>query len=149
MTTTTAPTLTVADVTVTTDHVGRVYAVIPDDVARILAVASREGIDPQARGIFFESVAHPAGSWAASTVRTIFDALLTSPDVADDVHEWGLGQYRTWGGGTFYGFIVGESGWDPDSRWWRDYAHTGDLRVRGTAAIASRSRRHLAGTCTF
>jgi hypothetical protein len=66
---------------------GRLYAVIPDDVARSLAVASRnavmgspsglcgaagwsclrwgaarEGTDPEARGTFFESDAHPADS---------------------------------------------------------------------------------------
>ncbi|MGW4087026.1 hypothetical protein ACWEGS_28740 [Streptomyces sp. NPDC004822] len=145
-----APTLTVADVTATTDHMGRVYAVIPDEVARLLAAASHEGIDPHQRGYFSqESTAHPADGWVASTVRTIFEALLASPEVAADVHEWGLGQYRTWDGGTFYGFIVGESGWDMSTHWWRDYDHTGDLRVRGTATIAPRSRRHLAGACTF
>ncbi|GAA2439242.1 hypothetical protein [Streptomyces glaucus] len=150
MATATMPTLTVADVTPTTDHMGRVYAVIPDDVARLLAAAALEGVGLNARGYFpQESVAHPADSWAAATVRTIFDALLASPVVTDDVHQWGLSQYRTWDGGTFHGFIVGESGWDANTRWWRDYDHTGDLRVRGNATIAPRSRRHLAGTCTF
>lgn len=148
--TVTLPTLTAADVTATTDNMGRVYAVIPDDVARPLAVASHEGIDPEARGYFSqESTAHPADGWVAATVRTIFEALLDSPDVRDDVHEWGLSQYRTWGGGTFYGFIVGQSGWDMDTRWWRDYENTQDVHVRGNATIAPRSRRHLAGTCTF
>ncbi|MEU9354936.1 hypothetical protein AB0D65_29075 [Streptomyces griseoloalbus] len=150
MTTAPAPALTAADVTVTTDNMGRVYAVIPDDVARLLAVASLEGVDMNARGYDpQESVVHPADSWAAATVRVIFDALLDCPDVTEDVHEWGLGQYRTWGGGTFWGFIVGRSGWDADTRWWRDYDRTGHLRVRGSATIAPRSRRHLAGTCTF
>ncbi|MCG8971831.1 hypothetical protein [Streptomyces sp. CL12-4] len=145
-----APTLTLDAVTVTTDHMGRVYAVIPDDVARPLAVAARKGIDPEARGYFSqESTAHPADGWVAATVRTIFEALLNSPAVADDDDKWGLGQYRTWGGGTFWGFIVGESGWNADTRWWRDHDHTGDLQVRGNATIAPRSRRHLAGTCTF
>ncbi|GAA5070514.1 hypothetical protein [Streptomyces similanensis] len=150
MSTATTPTLTAADVTVTTDHMGRLYAVIPDHVARPLAVASHAGIDPQARGYFSqESTAHPAGSWVAATVRTIFAALLASPVSAADVRERGLGQYLTWDGGTFYGFIVGESGWNADTRWWRNYETTGDLHVRGCATIAPRSRRHLAGTCTF
>ncbi|MEU6462201.1 hypothetical protein [Streptomyces sp. NPDC046976] len=146
----TPPILTVADVATTTDNMNRVVAVIPDDVARPLAAAALEGIDPNARGYFAQvSTAHPADGWVAATVRTIFEALLDSPAVSADVHEWGLGQYRTWDGGTFFGFIVGESGWDMDTRWWRDYNRTGDLRVRGTATIAPRSRRHLAGTCTF
>ncbi|MFF4542246.1 hypothetical protein [Streptomyces aureus] len=79
MTATTPLTLTTDDVTVTTDHAGRPYAVIPDDIARPLTIASLKGIDPQARGMFFESDPHPADSWAATTVRTIFEALLASP----------------------------------------------------------------------
>ncbi|MFD5814672.1 hypothetical protein [Streptomyces sp. NPDC127038] len=149
MTATTPRTLTTDDVTVTTDHAGRLYAVIPDDIARPLTVASLKGIDPQARGMFFESDPHPADSWAATTVRSIFEALLASPLAHEDVHTWGLGQYREFGGGTFYGFIVGESGWDPEARWWRDQERTGDLCVRGTASIAPACRRAFAGTCTF
>ncbi|MFE9769796.1 hypothetical protein ACFYPC_35630 [Streptomyces sp. NPDC005808] len=145
----TAPVLTTAAVTVTTDRMGRLYAVIPDDVARLLTVASHQGIDPEARGIFFESDAHPANSWATATVRTIFEAVLSSPLSAEDVHTWGLNLYRKHDGGTLYGFIVGESGWDPDTRWWRDPDHTRDLCVRGNASIAPADRRALAGTCTF
>ncbi|MFF4543693.1 hypothetical protein ACFY1J_05510 [Streptomyces sp. NPDC001406] len=148
-TVTAAPTLAVTDVTVTTDNMGRAYAVIPDAVARPLAVAALQGIDPNARGIFFESDAHPADSWVATTVRTIFDAVLASPVAAEVDHAHGLWLYRKFDGGTFYGFIVGESGWDADARWWRDYPQAGDLRVRGCASIASKDRRALAGTCTF
>ena len=145
-----APTLTVADVTVTTDHMGRAYAVIPDEVARRLTAASLEGVDMEARGYFAqESIAHPADSWAALTVRVIFDALLASPEIQEDVHLWGLSQYRTWDGGTFFGFIVGESGWDMDTRWWRDEPRNRGLCVYGNATIEPRSRRHLAGTCRF
>ncbi|MFB6629943.1 hypothetical protein ACFCWY_08615 [Streptomyces sp. NPDC056362] len=143
------PVLTPADVTVTTDHAGRAYAVVPDDVARLLADASRKGIDPEARGISFESDLHPADSWTARTVRTIFEAVLASPAATEDHDAHGLAQYRKWDGGTFYGFIVGTSGWDTDTRWWRDYAHTRDVRVSGSANIAARDRRSLAGTCTF
>ncbi|EMF20384.1 hypothetical protein H114_32614 [Streptomyces gancidicus BKS 13-15] len=144
-----APTLTADQVTVTADQMGRPVAVVPDDVARLLAAASREGIDPEARGIDFESVAHPADSWVAVTVRTVFEAVLAArPDDADDLSS-GLGQYRTYGGGTFYGFIVGTSGWDPDTRWWSDYDNTRDVHVGGFPTIAHRDRRRLAGTCTF
>lgn len=149
MTETTAPTLTTNDVTVTTDHAGRPYAVIPDDVARPLALAAGQGIDREARGMFFESDPHPAGSWTAATVRTIFEALLASPLARDNVRAWGLAQYREFDGGTFYGFIVGESGWDPDTRWWRNPETTADLSVRGNASIMPNCRRALAGTCTF
>ncbi|WP_406834800.1 hypothetical protein ACICHK_00065 [Streptomyces sp. AHU1] len=145
----TTPTLTTNDVTVTTDHANRPYAVIPDDIARPLAIASLKGIDPEVRGIFFESDAHPADSWAATTVRTIFEALLASPLAREDVHTWGLGQYREFDGGTFYGFIVGESAWDPETRWWRDCDRARDLCVRGNASIAPACRRAFAGTCTF
>ncbi|RPE39796.1 hypothetical protein EDD90_2814 [Streptomyces sp. Ag109_O5-1] len=141
-----APTLAVTDVT--TDHAGRVYAVIPDTVARPLALAALEGIAPDARGVFFESVAHPANSWAAATVRTVFEAVLATRPEEHDVCS-GLGLYRKYGGGTFYGFIVGASGWDAGTSWWRDYADTGDLRVRGCATIAHASGGTLAGTCTF
>ncbi|WP_438948365.1 hypothetical protein [Streptomyces mirabilis] len=131
------------------EDAGGLYAVIPDAVARALAVAAKAGINPEARGAFFESSPHPADSWAAATVRTIFEAVIAvRPEDAEDVSS-GLGQYRTWDGGTFYGFIVGESGWDTAARWWRDYERTGDLRVRGNASIAFASRRALAGTCTF
>ncbi|MFK0294287.1 hypothetical protein ACIQU6_27970 [Streptomyces sp. NPDC090442] len=147
--TATTPTLTVADVTVTTDAAGRLYAVIPNTVARLLAIAAREGINPNARGIDFQSVAHPANSWAATTVRTIFEAILAArPDEANNVCS-GLGLYRRYGGGTFYGFICGEGAWDADARWWRDYDNTHDLRIRGTATIAASDRGHLAGTCAF
>ncbi|MFF5655234.1 hypothetical protein [[Kitasatospora] papulosa] len=146
---TTAPALAVDDVTVTTDHNGRAYAVIPDAVARPLAAAALEGIDPEARGIFFESAPHPADSWAATTVRTIFEAVLASPVAAEDIHAFGLNLYRRFDGGTFYGFVVGASGWDTEARWWRDYKNTRDVRVRGTASIAYASRGPAAGTCTF
>ncbi|MFM9632798.1 MULTISPECIES: hypothetical protein [Streptomyces] len=145
----TAPVLTTDAVTVTTDHMGRLYAVIPDDVARPLAVAARKGIDPQAHGTFFESDPHPADSWASTTVRTIFEAVLSSPLSQEDDHAWGLDLYLKYGGGTFYGAIVGESGWNPDTRWWRDYEQTRDLRVRGSASIVAASLPALAGTCTF
>lgn len=99
----TAPVLTTDAVTVTTDHMGRLYAVIPDDVARPLAVAARKGIDPQAHGMFFESDPHLADSWAATTVRTNFEAVPSSPLAQDDDHAWGLNLYPKYGGGTFYG----------------------------------------------
>lgn len=146
--TTATTTLTVTDVTVTTDGMGRPYAIVPDDVARLLHTASRAGIDPEARGIYFETTPHPADSWVATTVRTIFDAVLASPVADDDHHAHGLWQYRKWDGGTFYGWIVGESAWDADTRWWREYGKHNDLISRG-ATIASKDRRHLAGTCTF
>lgn len=50
MAATTAPVLTTDAVTVTTDRMGRLYAVIPDDVARPLTVAARKGIAPEAHG---------------------------------------------------------------------------------------------------
>lgn len=146
---TAAPALTVEQVTVTTDHMGRAYAVVPDAVARLLRTASLKGIDPEARGISFESAPCPADSWEAATVRVIFEAVLASPVAADDDHACGLRLYRKYDGGEFFGFIVGESGWNPDARWWRDYATTGDVRVGGNACIASKDRRRLAGTCTF
>ncbi|WP_331740708.1 hypothetical protein OG613_46960 (plasmid) [Streptomyces sp. NBC_00015] len=141
--------LTTDAVTVTTDHMGRLYAVIPDDVAHPLAITARKGIDPQAHGMLFESAPHPADSWAATTVRTIFEAVLSSPLAQDDDHAWGLDLYPKYGGGTFYGAIVGESRWNPDTRWWRDYEQTRDLRVRGSASIVATNRPALAGTCTF
>ncbi|MCX4976513.1 hypothetical protein [Streptomyces sp. NBC_00620] len=147
-TATTAPTLTTADVTVTTDHAGRVYAVIPDDVARPLAVAAKEGIDPEARGTFFESRRHPADSWAAATVRTVFTALLDALSETPDVIA-GLGLYRRSDGGTFYGFIVGTSAWGAEARWWLDYGQHDDLIVRGAASIEHATRGTIAGTCTF
>jgi hypothetical protein len=145
----TLPTLAVDDVTVTTDLMGRPYAVLPDDVAAPLAAASREGVDPNAVGVYFESATHAADSWVATTVRTIFDAVLSSPVAAEDDHAHGLSQYRKWDGGTFYGFIVGRSAWDMDARWWADYRHTRHLHVSGSACIATKDRRALAGTCTF
>ncbi|MEU8672682.1 hypothetical protein AB0C71_37965 [Streptomyces anulatus] len=147
MTTSPLP-LTAETVTVATDQHGRTYAVVPDDVARLLNAASREGINPDARGAFFESARHPADSWTATTVRTIFEAVLTAcPELGEDLSS-GLGQYRTYDGGDFRGFIVGESAWDADARWWRDYGHHNDLIVMG-ATIATNDRRSLAGTCTF
>ncbi|MFD8737420.1 hypothetical protein ACFV06_21205 [Streptomyces sp. NPDC059618] len=82
-------------------------------------------------------------------MRTIFEAPLASPLAHEDVHIWGLGQYREFDGGTFYGFIVGESSRDPETCWWRDYDRISDLCVRGTASIAPACRQALAGTCTF
>ncbi|MFF1517094.1 hypothetical protein [Streptomyces sp. NPDC058305] len=149
MTETTAPTLTTDDVTVTMDHMGRLYVVVPDEVARLLALAALKGIDPAAHGIFVESAPHPADSWTAATVRAVFEAVLSSPFAADHPDAWGLRLYRTHGGGTLLGFIVGESGWNSDTRWWRDYERTSDLRVRGCASIVPKDRPNLAGRCTF
>ncbi|MGW6290329.1 hypothetical protein [Streptomyces sp. NPDC055107] len=147
MTTSPLP-LTAETVTVTTDRMGRMYAVVPDDVARLLNASSREGTDPEARGAFFESTRHPADSWTATTVRTIFEAVLTArPELGEDLSS-GLGNYRTYDGGDFRGFIVGESAWDADARWWRDCDRDDDLIVMG-ATIATKDRRSLAGTCTF
>ncbi|MFE9812463.1 hypothetical protein [Streptomyces sp. NPDC005548] len=144
-----APVLAADSATVTTDRMGRLYAVIPDDVARPLALAARQGIDPEAHGIFFESDPHPARSWTATTVRTIFEAVLSSPVAAQDHDAWGLRLYRKYGGCTLLGFIVGESGRDTGTRRWRDFDTTDDLRVRGCASIVAASRPALAGTCTF
>ncbi|MET9776082.1 hypothetical protein ABZ023_17810, partial [Streptomyces sp. NPDC006367] len=63
-------------------------------------------------------------------------------------HAHGLWQYRKWDGGTFYGWIIGESAWNADTRWWRDHRQHTDLISRG-ATIASKDRGRLAGTCTF
>ncbi|MFJ2112438.1 hypothetical protein ACIOEX_11185 [Streptomyces sp. NPDC087850] len=141
-TTYTGPTLLRAEVTVTTDATGRVYAIIPDDVARPLAAASTEGYDPAARGIYFESVPHAAGSWVAATVRVIFGAVLDAmPD------RRGLRDYSQRDGGDFYGVIAGESAWDAEARCWERGEHN-DLIVTGNASIAW-GRGPLAGTCIF
>ncbi|WP_406368801.1 hypothetical protein OG788_02330 [Streptomyces sp. NBC_00647] len=51
MAATTAPDLTTDAVTVTTDRMGRLCAVTPDDGYRLIAVhAARKGIAPEARG---------------------------------------------------------------------------------------------------
>ncbi|MEU5748296.1 hypothetical protein ABZ804_22490 [Streptomyces sp. NPDC047726] len=148
MTTAPAPALTPADVTITTDHAHRLYAIVPDDTARLLNAASREGIDPKARGMFFQSETHAADSWPAATVRTIFEAVLAArPEMGRDLSS-GLGQYRTYDGGHFHGFIVGTSAWDTEARWWAEYGQHNDLIVQG-ASIATRDRGSLAGTCTF
>ncbi|MEU5978488.1 hypothetical protein [Streptomyces sp. NPDC047315] len=144
-----APVLTVAAVTVTTDQTGHAYAIVPDDVARLLTAISYEGIDRKARGIFFDSTRQPATSWAATTVRTIFEAVLASPVAAEDPHARGLSQYRKHDGGTFYGLIAAESAWDPDTRWWTDHRKYDHLIPRGTACIEYTGRRGLAGTCWF
>ncbi|MFG3399036.1 hypothetical protein [Streptomyces parvus] len=142
------PVLSTSDVTVTTDNAGRLYAVIPDDAARQLNAASREGIDPNARGAYFQSARHPADSWTAITVRTIFEAVLTArPEMGQDLSS-GLGLYRTYDGGNFRGFIVGESAWDSVTRWWRECGQHDDLITHG-ATIASRGCGSRAGTCTF
>ncbi|MET8717420.1 hypothetical protein ABZV52_30090 [Streptomyces sp. NPDC004735] len=145
----TAPVLTPDAITITTDHSGIPYAIVPDDIARLLRADSNAGIDPEARGIFFESTPHPALSWTAITVRTIFDAVLASPIAAEDDHAHGLSQYAKWDGGAFYGNIVGISAWDADARWWRSYGQHNDLIVSGFANIAHSTRGPLAGTCTF
>ncbi|MEU3137017.1 hypothetical protein ABZ691_30140 [Streptomyces sp. NPDC006854] len=142
------PALSISDVTVVTDSHGRLYAIIPDDSARRLNAASREGIDPEARGAFFESVQHPADSWTAAAVRTIFEAVLAAcPEQGQDLSS-GLALYRTHDGGNFRGFIVGESAWDPAARWWHEYGQHNDLISRG-AMIAARGCGSRAGTCTF
>ncbi|MFB8023577.1 hypothetical protein ACFC36_33945 [Streptomyces rubiginosohelvolus] len=142
------PVLSTSDVTVTTDNSGRLYAIVPDEIARRLNAASREGIDPNARGAFFRSVTHPADSWTATTVRTVFESVLSArPEMGQDLSS-GLGLYRTHDGGDFRGFIVGESAWDSATRWWREYGQHDDLITQG-AAIATRGCGSRAGTCTF
>ncbi|MFD9190327.1 hypothetical protein ACFWCA_19115 [Streptomyces phaeochromogenes] len=145
----TAPALTVDDVTITSDHGKRLHAVVPDAAARLIYAASKEGIDPEARGMFFESARHPADSWVAAAVRTVFEAVIASPLAADDVHAYGTRFYRDFNGGTLYGFIVGVSAWDAANRRLRTGDSTRDLIIVSNATIATNDRRSLAGTCTF
>ncbi|MFJ2745264.1 hypothetical protein ACIO3O_37030 [Streptomyces sp. NPDC087440] len=153
MTTATPPALTTDDITVTTDAMGRLVVIVPDDVARPLTTASHEGVNPKARSLTgIVSRDHAADSWAALTIRTIFAAVLDAYQartIPEHVHMYGLSQYAKWDGGTLYGHVVGTSGWDTDTRWWREYRKHNDLIPMGPFTIWTKDRRNRAGMCQF
>lgn len=122
---TTLDVLTVAHVTVTLDRWERPVLVLPDDVAARLSVSSRTDVRDYGYG-HFESRRFDADSYETRSIRTLFEAVLAAhPD------EQGLSQYERFGTGYFYGWIVGDSGWDTAARTWKNYDTTKHLHVGG------------------
>ncbi|MGG7574174.1 hypothetical protein [Streptomyces sirii] len=117
--------LTAAQITVTLDTWDRPVVVLPDEIAERLTVSSRTNVKDYGY-CHFESCRFDVDAWETHAVRTIFDVV-----VAAHPQEPGLGQYRQFGTGYFYGGIVGMSGWDMNARTWRDYDSTRHLHVHG------------------
>ncbi|WP_435060220.1 hypothetical protein [Streptomyces sp. bgisy060] len=121
----TTPTLSAECVTIALDQWGQPVAVLPDDVAARLSAASREQVKDYGYG-HFESRRFPADSYETRAIHAIFEAVL-----AAHPEEQGLTQYQRYRSGYFYGFVVGESGWDLSAQSWRNYGATRHLRVYG------------------
>lgn len=109
------------NVTIDFDHMGRVYAVVPDEVAHRLNVAVKANWkDYRWMG---ESEEFPADHWVSQVCRTILAA------VAERVVE--PGDITSAKYGNFYGFVAGERAWDSQAKWWADYRNNRDYIVRG------------------
>ncbi|WP_143664391.1 hypothetical protein [Streptomyces sp. NRRL B-24572] len=121
----TAPVLTAEQVTVALDCWDRPVAVVPDAVAARLAAASCEEVRDYGYG-HHESRHFAADSYETRAVRAIFKALVDShPD------EPGVRQFDRYGVGCFYGFVVGISGWDCSTGYWKDGEAARHLSVAG------------------
>lgn len=111
--------------TVTSDHLGRTVVVLPDDVAAHLREVGQRSWIEIADVNHGYSAAVPADSEDGCLIRTILDAVA---EHATDQRD----QHIATDGGSFYGFIVGESGWDAERRSWTDYQATRHLHVAGS-----------------
>jgi hypothetical protein len=120
-------------VTVDSDHMGRVYAIVPDDIAHRLNVAVRANWKHY--GWMGESEVFPFDHWVSQVSRTILAA------VADFAAEERVREEaRRYG--QFVGFIVGERGWDKERKWWADYSNNRAYQVDGSiASLPDRSGR--------
>ncbi|MFE2157041.1 hypothetical protein ACFW9M_04420 [Streptomyces lydicus] len=121
----TAVDLTPEQITITLDTWDRPVVVLPDGIARRLAVSSRTDVKDYGY-CHFESRRFGADTFETRAVRATFEAVLAAhPDAQ------GLGQYRRFGTGYFYGWILGASGWNSTAHTWRDYDATKNLHVDG------------------
>jgi hypothetical protein len=108
-------------ITVTVDKLGRDIAVIPDTDAARLAAAIKNGwteIPELADGY---SRPFPPGTWVHEVtidILTMITLCGSTPRVRSEATR-----------GMFYGFIVGQSGWNPAEAWWADFPATTHLRV--------------------
>ena len=117
------------DVAIHVDLLGRVVVVIPDAAARALRQASGQvwanlpGVD------YGESDRYPVGTRVQAVASALLTAVMavTAADVPDEHLRSRLMIDAAIG--ALYAFVVGRSGWDPTTRWWRDNDTTTDLRV--------------------
>lgn len=120
------------NVTIDFDHMGRVYAIVPDEVAHRMRVAALAHWVPGFEG---HSETFPADHWFSAVCRTILAAVA---DFATDERD--REQAARWG--KFYGFVVGERGWDEQAKWWKDYRNTRAYVLPGSiSALPDRSGR--------
>lgn len=111
----------VFNVTVDYDHMGRIYAIIPDDIAHRLNVAVRANWKHY--GWMGESELFPADHWVSQVAHTILAAV---EEYAVEDFERSAARY-----GSFSGFIVGERGWDRAAKWWRNYQQNRAYQLDG------------------
>jgi hypothetical protein len=128
---------TTFEITVTADHLARPVVVIPDEIAHRLRVAALKGwIDTPGIG-HGASEDFPADHWVARVAHTILTAVAEQAHDATTLQD---AKYK-----RFYGFVVGESGWDSTTHAWKDYCNTSALRVPGAIHTSYDGR----GTITF
>ncbi|AKN68698.1 hypothetical protein QR97_01760 [Streptomyces sp. PBH53] len=131
--------LTMDQVTISRDRYDRAVVVLPDAIAERLAVSSHTDVKGYGYN-HFESRPFDADTWETRAVHAIFDALLQA---CPEERQWGLGQYRRYGTGYFYGWVVGESGWDTEARNWKDPEATKHLHVNYGLHIHHDGRSHF------
>ncbi|MFD7334865.1 hypothetical protein ACFV98_02530 [Streptomyces violascens] len=120
--TTSAAELTTEQILITVDAWDRAVLLLPDPIAERLAASSHDGVKDYGY-CHFESRRYSAGAWETRAVHAMFEAVLAAyPD-----HQ-GLSQYRKYGCGYFYGWVVGESGWDITARTWSSSEKTSSRR---------------------
>lgn len=124
-TTITLPELAVKDVEVTWDKLNRDTIVIPDQVAYALRTAINHDWREMGDIGWGVSADFDEHSWVYRTTATILAAYAASP-VPPGLSPWDhdaahgarvAAEY----GQHMYAAIVGESGWDPRTRWWVNY----------------------------
>jgi hypothetical protein len=117
------------DARVSTDHMGRVVAIVPDEVAERLRASIEDGWT-EIRGVadgYSRDFAR--GTWVYNATMRILDEVAKSGTERAERAAADERGYR-----EYYGFIVGESDWSDETRWWVDYPANAGLHVPGFPA---------------
>ena len=109
---------------IATDTFHRTVVVVDDRTAERLHKLSKRGWTEVAGVGYGSSELISTNTPDGRLIESILGAVAVGGKIADDV--------RIAQTGSFYGFVVGESGWDDERATWRDYAATRHLHTHGS-----------------
>lgn len=113
---------------VTADRMGRTIVVVEDHQAQLLNKLSRTGWVEIEDANYGHSATVPVGTEGSHLIESILGAVVVDAKNSEDV--------RIAQSGSFYGFVVGQGGWDDEKSCWRDYPNTRHLHAEGSIVKA-------------